>query len=409
MRRTGSAPGATLVLAPGAEVVAVAANQVDGPQNLAEVYEAAEVWIEAGDWLVWQLTSGPFPRCSADQLVRSTCQAGYKAMWNRQTGYPSREYFAAVDRRMADVVKEKMPGELMAPGERAGLLSESAAELLGLRTGIPVSAAIIDAHAGVPGAGVASPSTMVMVMGTSSCHMMNSRIEQLVSGVAGVVEDGILPGYFGYETGQASVGDAFAWVAKTTGLSHAELNERAAKLPPGSGGVMALDWLNGCRTPLMDGRLSGALVGVTLNTRPEQLYRAMMEATAFGLRWIVETLRDAGVPCRRFCASGGLPAKSPLLMQIYADVLDARIRIPESQEPVALGAAILGCIAAGTAVTGYHSISQAIHAMARWREDLVYRPDLRARKEYEKIYPLYRSLADGNGTLANVMRKLREL
>jgi L-ribulokinase len=239
--------------------------------------------------------------------------------------------------------------------------------------------------------------------------MMNSRIEKFVPGLAGVVEDGILPGYFGYETCQASVGDAFAWVAKTTGLSHSELNERAAKLPPGSGGVIALDWLNGCRTPLMDGRLSGAFVGITLSTKPEQLYRAMMEATAFGLKWIVETLRDAGVPCRRFCASGGLPAKSPLLMQIYADVLDARIRIPESAEPVALGAAILGCIAAGTQTTGYHSISQAIHAMARWREDLVYRPDLRARKEYEKIYPLFRELAQGNGTVAEVMRKLRDL
>jgi L-ribulokinase len=374
-----------------------------------EVYEAAEVWLEAGDWLVWQLVSGPFPRCSVDALVRSTCQAGYKAMWNRQGGYPSRDYFAAVHPKMADVVAAKMPGKLTAPGERAGLLGESSAQVLGLRSGIPVSAAIIDAHAGVPGAGVASPSTMVMVLGTSACHMMNSRIEQLVSGICGVVEDGILPGYFGYETGQASVGDAFAWVAKTVGLSHAELNERAAKLPPGSGGVMALDWLNGCRTPLMDGRLSGGFTGVTLSTKPEQFYRAMMEATAFGLKWIVETLREAGVPCRRFCASGGLPGKSPLLMQIYADVLDARIRIPESQEPVALGAAILGCIAAGTEVTGYHSISQAIHAMARWREDLVYRPDLRARKEYEKIYPLYRSLADNNGTLATVMRRLREL
>ncbi|HEV8292211.1 MAG TPA: ribulokinase, partial [Tepidisphaeraceae bacterium] len=199
-----------------------------------EVYEAAEVWVEAGDWLVWQLVSGPFPLCSVDALVRSTCQAGYKATWNRQGGYPSREYFAALDRRMADVVTNKMQGRLMAPGERAGLLSEGAAEVLGLRAGIPVSAAIIDAHAGVPGAGVASPSTMVMVLGTSSCHMMNSRIEQLVPGICGVVEDGILPGYFGYETGQASVGDAFAWVAKTVGLSHAELNERAAKLPPGS-------------------------------------------------------------------------------------------------------------------------------------------------------------------------------
>src|SRR6266705_1962895 len=188
---------------------------------------------------------------------------------------------------------------------------------------------------------------MVMVMGTSSCHMMNSRIEQLAPGIAGVVEDGILPGYFGYETGQASVGDAFAWAANAFGLSHEELNRQAAALPPGSGGVMALDWLNGCRTPLMDGRLSGAFVGITLGTRPAQLYRAVMEATAFGVRWIVDTLREAGVPVERFVASGGLPAKSPLLMQIYADVLGEQIKLAESENSVALGAAILGCLAAG--------------------------------------------------------------
>src|SRR5688572_31043349 len=347
------------------------------------VYDIADVWLEAGDWFVWQLTSGPFPDCNTKNLVRSTCQAGYKAQWNAQSGYPSKEFFAALHPKLADVIEKKMCGTLKAPGAAAGGLTRRAAGLLGLREGTPVSAAIIDAHAGVPGAGVASPSTMVLVLGTSACHMMNSRIEQLAPGIAGVVEDGILPGYFGYETGQASVGDAFAWFVETFNLSHEQLSREATKLPPGSGGVMALDWLNGCRTPLMDANLSGAFAGLTLGTQPEQLYRAMMEGTAFGLRWIVETLREAGVPCRRFCASGGLPAKSPLLMQICADVLDARIRIPESQEPVALGAAILGCIAAGTEVTGYHSISQAIHAMARWREDLVYRPDLRARKEYE--------------------------
>src|SRR5688572_26821910 len=372
-----------------------------------EVYDAAEVWLEAGDWLVWQLTSGPFPHCSTDALMRSTCQAGYKAMWNQQTGFPSPDYFAALHPRMRNVVAEKMPGILRSPGCTSGALTDRAAKLLGLRSGIPVSVAIIDAHSGVPGAAVASPSTLVMVMGTSSCHMMNSRIERMVPGVAGVVEEGILPGYFGYETGQASVGDAFAWIAKTTSLSHEELNRRGEQLPPGSGGVIALDWLNGCRTPLMDGRLSGAFVGVTLNTAPEQLYRAVMEATAFGVRWIVETLREAGVPCRRFVASGGLPAKSPLLMQIYSDVLDARIRLPETDQSVALGAAILGCIAAGSEVTGYAQISQAIHAMSRLREDLVYRPDLRNRKQYEKLYPLYRSLADTNGTVANVMRQLR--
>jgi L-ribulokinase len=374
-----------------------------------EVYEATQVWLEGGDWFVWQLVDGPFPNCRPGNLTRSTCQAGYKAMWNRQTGYPSREFFEAVHPKMGGVVEQKMPGTLKGPGTPAGSLSQRCADLLGLRPGIPISTAIIDAHAGVPGAGVASPSTMVLVMGTSSCHMMNSRIEQLVPGVAGVVEDGILPGYYGYETGQASVGDAFAWLVETFNLSHQEMNQRAADLPPGSGGVIALDWLNGCRTPLMDGRLSGAFVGLTLNTRPEQMYRALLEATAFGVKWIVETLRDAGVPVRRFVASGGLPAKSPLLMQVYADVLDERIALAESDQSVALGAAILGCLAAGPEATGHASLSQAIHAMARQREDILYRPDLRARKQYETLYPLYRSLADPNGTVATVMHKLRDL
>lgn len=372
-------------------------------------YDAAEVWIEAGDWLVWQLVGGIYPRTSTSHLPRSTCQAGYKAMWNRQAGYPSREYFGAVHPALADVVAAKMPGTLIPPGARAGDLSESAASLLGLRPGTPVSAAIIDAHAGVPGAGVAAPSTMVMVLGTSACHMMNSRVERLVTGIAGVVEEGILPEFFGYETGQASVGDAFAWLARTVNLSHEELSTRAAKLPPGSGGVLAIDWLNGCRTPLMDGRLSGGFLGLTLSTRPEQLYRALLEATAFGLKWIVDTLRDAGVPVRRFVASGGLPGKSRLLMQIYADVLDERINLAASDQSVALGAAILGCLAAGQAATGYASISQAIHAMAHTREDVVYRPDLVGRKRYAEVYALYRSVAAGDGVVAETMRKLRGL
>jgi L-ribulokinase len=373
------------------------------------VYQAAEIWLEAGDWLVWQLIDGPFPRCAPAALNRSTCQAGYKAMWNAESGYPSAEYFAAVHPGMANVVTSKMPGTLAAPGEKAGGLTRASAELFGLAEGTAVSTAIIDAHAGVPGAGVAAPSTMVLVMGTSSCHMLNSRHEHLVAGIAGVVRDGILPGYFGYETGQASVGDAFAWLVETFHLSHEEMARKAASLPPGSGGVLALDWLNGCRTPLMDGRLSGALVGLTLETRPEQIYRALMEATAFGLKWIVDTFREAGVFVRRFVASGGLPSKSPLLMQIYADVLDERIKLAESDQSVALGAAILGALAAGKDATGHASISQAIHAMARQREDLVYRPDLRARKEYATIYRLYRELARPDAQPAGVMRQLRDL
>jgi L-ribulokinase len=372
-----------------------------------EVYDAAEVWLEAGDWFVWQLACGPFPDCSAARLVRSTCQAGYKACWSRETGYPSPEYLAAVHPKLRDVVERKMPGDLRAPGNLAGTLSARAAELLGLRPDIPLATAIIDAHSGAPGASVAEPDVMVLVMGTSSCHMLNSHTMAFVPGVSGVVQDGILPGYFGYETGQASVGDAFAWLAKTLGLSHAELNARAAKLPPGSGGVLAIDWLNGCRTPLMDGRLSGGFVGLTLGTRPEQLYRAMMEATAFGVRWIVDTLTDAGVPVREFVASGGLPAKSPLLMQIYADVLGARIRLASSDQSVALGAAILGCAAAGSSATGYATIDEIVRAMVPEREQVTYTPDAVRHRTYDELYRSYRSLASPDGALADVMRRLR--
>ena len=194
-----------------------------------KVYAAADLFVEAGDWLVWQLTSGPFPLCDVSTLVRSTCQAGYKAMWNAKDGFPSREYFKAVNPKLADVVAEKLPGELRSPGRKAGELSAASAKLLGLRPGIPVSTAIIDAHSGVPGAGVAAPSTMVMVLGTSSCHMLNSRTEAMAAGVSGV-EDGILPGYFGYETGQSSVGDAFAWFVDSFGPIARGAEQRGRKI-----------------------------------------------------------------------------------------------------------------------------------------------------------------------------------
>lgn len=371
------------------------------------VFAAAQVWVEAGDWFVWQLVNGPFPACAPERLVRSTCQAGYKAMWNRQGGYPAPDYFAAVHPGLTDVVARAMPGELRAPGQSAGGLTGPAAGLLGLLPRTPVSTAIIDAHAGVPGAGVADDGTMVLVMGTSSCHMLNSRVERLAPGIAGVVADGILPGYFGYETGQASVGDAFAWFVDAFGLSHESLTTAAARLQPGSGGVIALDWLNGCRTPLMDGRLSGAFVGLTLGTRPEQMYRALMEATAFGVRWIVDTLVEGGVPVERFVASGGLPTKSPLLMQIYADVLNRPIRLAESDQSVALGAAILGCLAAGADATGYSRVGDAIGAMARQRTDLVYTPASTARQAYDRLYRHYRAL--GSGPVIEVMHGLRSL
>ncbi len=359
------------------------------------VYDATEVWLEAGDWYVWQLVGG-----EASALPRSTCQAGYKAMWSRDGGYPSAEFFAALHPKMANVVSEKMPGRLLAPGQCAGTLHTAIAKRMGLPAGIPVSAAIIDAHAGVPGAGAAEPDTLVLVMGTSSCHMLNAREEILVPGVAGVVADGILPGFYGYETGQAAVGDAFDWLR--TLLGHADftqLTQSAHALPPGAEGVRCLDWFNGCRTPLMDGSLRGLFAGLALHHGPQHLYRALLEASAYGLRWIVDVMEEGGLRARRVVATGGLPHHNPLLVQIYADVLGRPISVPPSKQGPALGAAILGVLAAGSRATGFRSAASAIRAMAQpsadnpQRAPRLVRPERRAQRQYQELYKTYRELA----------------
>jgi len=360
------------------------------------VYDATDVWLEAGDWYVWQLVG-----VDADELPRSTCQAGYKAMWHRAQGYPSPEFLGELHPKLADVVAEKMPGRHLAPGERAGLLSSTMAEKMGLRAGTPVSAATIDAHAGVPGAGAAEAGTLVMVMGTSSCHMLNGNEERVVPGVAGIVEGGILPGYFGYETGQAAVGDAFDWLRRTCGEDDFEsLTAQARELPPGAEGVLCMDWFNGCRTPLMDGTLTGAFIGLTLNHGPHHLYRALMEASAFGLRWIVELLRESGVAVERFVATGGLPHHNPLLIKIYADVLGEAIAVHPSTQGPALGAAILGVLTAGAEVSGFESPAEAVTAMAGAqpgnpdREMTVTAANPQAHSIYSDIYRRYRKLGD---------------
>jgi L-ribulokinase len=362
-------------------------------ERAPRVYAATEVWLEAGDWFVWQLVGGP-----ASELPRSTCQAGYKGLWSREDGFPSKDFFAALHPKLENVVAEKMPGRFVAPGAKAGELTAAMARAFGLRAGTPVSAATIDAHAGVPGCGAAETGVLVMVMGTSSCHMLNANENRSVPGVAGIVQDGILPGLVGYETGQAAVGDAFDWLRRT--LGHADfmqLTAAAAALPPGSDGVLCLDWFNGCRTPLMDGSLTGAFSGLTLGHGAGHLYRALLEASAFGVKWIVDLLREHGVPVRRFVATGGLPHHDPLLVQIYADVLGEAVAVHPSQHGPALGAAILGALAAGSAATGFRDVAQAIRAMAAppavRRATRIVKPRSGAVSAYAAVYPRYRALA----------------
>lgn len=356
--------------------------------NAPKAYQAADVWLEAGDWFVWQLVGGP-----AASLPRSTCQAGYKGMWNANDGYPSEEYLKAVNPKFANVVKSKMPGRLIPPGNAAGGLTAAMAKRFGLKEGTPVSAAIIDAHAGVPGAGASAPGTLVMVMGTSSCHMLNSTEDRCVPGVAGVVKDGILPGFFGYETGQAAVGDAFDWLRKMTGSENLnQLSVDAAKLPPGADGVLCIDWFNGCRTPLMDGKLRGAFKGLTMHHRPAHLYRSLLEASALGLRWIVDLLREGGVPVKKFIATGGLPHHNPLAVQVYADVLGESILVHPSKHGPALGAAILGALAANV----FSSPAAAIRAMSVPQPGTapIYKPNRKHRQAYDALYADYRSFGD---------------
>lgn len=357
-------------------------------EEAPHIYDATDVWLEGGDWYVWQLigTDKPVPR--------STCIAGYKAMWDAGDGYPSEDFFAALHPEMAHVVKDKMPGTLTAPGRLAGGLCTDMAKRMGLREGIPVSAAIIDAHAGVPGVGVGEANTLVMVMGTSSCHMLMHDKAVDVPGVAGIVKDGILPGYVGYETGQAAVGDAFDWLRRM--LNHDnfdKLTELAMSVPPGCEGVTCVDWFNGCRTPLMDGSLAGAFTGLTMNHHAGHMFRALLEASAYGVRWIVEVLQNGGVPVDRFVATGGLPHHNPLLMQIYADVLGKPIAVPDTRQGPALGAAILGVLAAGKEASGFADTQQAVKAMAGNLARTTYTPENSTEDAYDKAYNRYRKHA----------------
>ena len=380
-------------------------------EEAPHIYHTAGRIVEAADWVVWQLTGDE---------VRSACHAGYKALWTKQEGFPSREFLGALHPELADVVATKMSPNVHAPGLRAGGLTCGMAEKTGLPAGTPVAVATIDAHAAVPGAGVVDEGKMVMVMGTSTCHMLMSREEVLVEGMAGVVGDGILPGFYGYEAGQAAVGDIFGWFtdqavpesyhqdSRRQGLDlHQYLTRKAAELRPGESGLLALDWWNGNRSVLMDAELSGVILGLTLNTRPEEIYRALIEATAFGTRQILESCGEQGVTITQLCACGGLASKNPILMQIYADITGREISISASEQSSALGAAILGAVASGSGRGGFNSPVEAATRMARLRPER-YQPDSARSHIYDRLFVEYQTLHDYFGRGQNeIMKRLK--
>lgn len=376
------------------------------------LYKAADCFVEGGDWLVWQLTG---------RLVRNSTAAGYKGMWVHAFGFPSDDFLRAVDPRLVGLYTKKVAGPHKAPGERAGTLTKEMAKQLGLREGTPVSAATIDAHAGVPGCGVVRPNIMTIISGTSQCHMMLSREPILFEGFAGLVKDGITKGYYGYESGQTAVGDIFAWfvdhgappdivaaAAKAKRSVYVELEARAEKLKAGESGLLALDWWKGNRSVLMDARLSGLILGLTLDTRPEQTYRALVEATAFGTRKIVQGYTEAGVPVEQIIMCGGLVERSPMFTQICADVLNRPIQIAASSQTVALGAAMFGALAAGKAAGGFDDIEEAAAKMVR-PPKATYKPSRPAARTYNRLYALYEQLHDYFGRTVRIMHDLREL
>jgi L-ribulokinase len=378
-----------------------------------EIYAAADRLIEAADWVVWQLSG---------LETRNNCTAGYKAIWSKRDGFPPDAYFAALDPRLERVVDEKLSRRIDFIGERAGGLTERAAAWTGLRPGTAVAVANVDAHVSVPAATVTEPGTMVAIMGTSICHMVLGDRTATVEGMCGVVEDGIIPGSFGFEAGQSGVGDIFAWFvrngvppeyherARQAGTDvHRVLEEEAGRLRPGESGLLALDWWNGNRSVLVDVDLTGLLVGATLATTPPEIYRALIEATAFGTRVIIDAFETNGVAVDRIVACGGLPEHNRLLMQIYADVTGREFRIAASAQTPALGSAMFGAVAAGTAGGGYDSIVEAAAHMARLRDES-FVPNPEHRAVYDELYDEYRALHDLFGRGGNdVMKRLKAI
>ncbi len=378
-----------------------------------EVYRRTERLIDAADWVVWQL-------CGFE--TRNNCTAGYKAMWNKSEGFPSGAFFGALSPGFRGVVDEKMSRNIVPIGSRAGGLCERAAAWTGLRPGTAVAIANVDAHVSAPAVQVTTPGTMVAIMGTSNCHILLADRLTSVEGMCGVVEDGVIPGLFGYEAGQSAVGDIFAWfvencvpakysdAARERGATiHQILEDEAQRKRPGQTGLLALDWWNGNRSILVDVELSGLLVGMTLATTAVDIYRALIESTAFGTRVIVDAFAAAGIEIAQIVACGGLAHRNKLLMQIYADVTGLTIRVAGSPQTPALGAAMFASVAAGSPCGGYDSIIDASRCMGHPGHE-EYVPVDAHHAVYDRLYGEYLRLHDYFGRAeAGGMKLLKQI
>ena len=377
-------------------------------EEAPEVYSAADRFTEAGDWLSRVLTGVE---------THSAVFAGYKATWNAESGYPSNDFFCALDRRLDGIVGSKLSEHVLGVDRIAGRLDAHGAELTGLPEGTPLALPMIDAHAAMPALGVTGEHELMLIVGTSACHIVNAREKRTVGGICGYVKDGVIPGFYTYEAGQAGVGDIFDWFVRNgipaayteeadrRGISlHKLLREKAERQKPGAHGLLALDWWNGNRSVLVNAGLSGMLLGMTLSTKPEDIYRALIEATAYGLRVIVEQYEASGITIDRITAAGGIAQKDAMMMQIYADVLGRPIRIGGSTQAGALGSAMYGAVAGGL----YSDIHAAAEKMARPAVK-TYVPDAENHAIYSGLYAEYKTLHDYFGRENPVMERLKAM
>ncbi len=382
------------------------------------VFQAAHLWVEIADWIPAVLTGTQHP----DQLKIGICAAGHKAMFNNAWGgYPEKSFLAKLDPKLGDL-RDRLKNQAFTIDTPIGLLTDEWAKRLGLTPNIPVAAGAFDAHLGAVGAGIA-PGTLVKIIGTSTCDMMVAKTSSPLAdipGLCGIVPGSILPAHFGLEAGQSAVGDIFNWFVnilqpcgKDLG-SHENLSRQAAKLKPGESGLLALDWNNGNRTILVDQKLTGLLLGQTLYTTPAEIYRALIEATAFGALTIIKRFEEFGVKVRQVVNCGGIAEKNPLVMQIYADVTGRPMKISRSSQTCALGAAIAGAVVAGKKTGGYDSVTAALFFIY-WVITVFYTPNPKAHAVYRQLYTLYRTLHDsfgtqnGNTNLYPVMKTLLEI
>lgn len=383
-----------------------------------KVFDVAYTWVEHADYMTSLLTGTTNPQ----KLKRCRCAAGHKAMFNNDWGgYPAKDFLAKLDPKLGKL-RDTLGDKTYAVDQKAGVLAEDWADKLGLKAVIPVAMGAFDAHLGGVGSGI-NTGKLVKIIGTSTCDMAvwpADRDLADIPGICGIVDGSILPGFWGLEAGQSAVGDIFNWFVnyiqpegKTTG-SHEALTEKAAKLKPGQSGLLALDWNNGNRTILVDQRLTGLLLGQTLHTTPAEIYRALIEATAYGAFTIINRFEEYGVEISEVINCGGIAEKNPLLMQIYADVTGREMKIARSAQTCALGSAIAGAVVAGKKSGGYDSFAVAQAAMCGMK-DTTYKPNPENHKVYKQLYLLYKQLHDAfgldsySGKMANVMKELLDI